>query len=276
MHRTPIALRSVLSNLNLQEYKVHLAGWNGTTHPLDVFVRDQNEWKYWNMWRSKRDDFNRQYIFSLIDFYLETDTWLFGGVYKVISRSAQNDSHSYEVNLEQTLAEYIGRLKINFKRPGRVRSVQLEKYYLEMEVSELLREPYSGERFCGYENINHDFSALETIFKSNKPDWRAALESVKGVYLIVDKHNGKKYVGSAYGTFGIWARWGCYIGTGHGWNDELTKVIQERGIEYARENFRISLLEYRPTRTDDRVIIERENYWKEALLSRGRFGYNRN
>lgn len=94
--------------------------------------------------------------------------------------------------------------------------------------------------------------------------------------MIVDKRNGKKYVGSAYGAFGIWARWKCYIGTGHGWNDELTKLIQEEGIEYARRNFRLSLLEYRPARTDDGVIVERENYWKEALLSRGEFGYNRN
>ena len=66
------------------------------------------------------------------------------------------------------------------------------------------------------------------------------------------------------------------MGTGHGGNDELTLLIQERGIEYARKNFRLSLLEYRPARTDDRVIIERENYWKEVLLSRGEFGYNRN
>ncbi|MGB4782742.1 GIY-YIG nuclease family protein, partial [Candidatus Methylomirabilis sp.] len=129
---------------------------------------------------------------------------------------------------------------------------------------------------CGYENINHDFSTLETIFKSGRPDWKAALENVKGVYLIIDKYNGKKYVGSAYGGSGIWARWECYMGTGHGWNDELTKLIQQEGIDYARKNFRLSLLEYRPARTDDRVIIERENYWKEALLSCGAFGYNRN
>jgi hypothetical protein len=30
------------------------------------------------------------------------------------------------------------------------------------------------------------------------------LENVKGVYLIVDKSNGKMYVGSAYGDTGIW------------------------------------------------------------------------
>lgn len=118
MHKTSISLESILPVLDPRQYKVHLASWNGTIHPLDVFVRDLNEWKQWNTWRSKRDDFNRQYIFSLIDFYPEPGVWLFGGVHKVKSRSPQNYSHSYEVDLDQTFAEYVGRLKINFRRPG--------------------------------------------------------------------------------------------------------------------------------------------------------------
>lgn len=271
----PIALKTVLPTLDPQEYKVHLASWNGKTQPLDVFVRDRNEWKGWNTYRYGKDRFNRPYIFSLIHFYHEPDIWLFGGVYKVISRLPANYSHSYGVELDQRTAELVGRLKIYFKRKSRNDSIKLENVYSEMVVSELLREPYSGEQFPGYENINHDFSFLETVFRSDRSDWKLMLENVKGVYLIVDKSNGKKYVGSAYGPFGIWRRWGCYIGTGHGFNDELTKLIDEKGIEYARKNFRLSLLEYRPARTDDHVIISRENYWKEALLSR-KFGYNRN
>lgn len=83
-------------------------------------------------------------------------------------------------------------------------------------------------------------------------------------------------MGSAYGEDGVWARWGCYIGTGHGWNDELTTLIERAGMDYARTNFRISLLEYRPAKTENQVIFDRENFWKEALLSRGDFGYNEN
>ena len=272
----PIALVSILPILDTQEYKVHLAYGREGSRPLDVFVRDRSEWELWNRWKYGRDRFNLPYNFSLIHFYHEPNIWWFGGKYKVISRLPETYSHSYEVELDQRSAELIGRLKIHLKRSGRNDSIRLENVYSEMVVSELLREPYSGERFPGYENINHDFSILETVFRSNRDNWKTALENVKGVYLIVDKQNGKKYVGSAYGDSGIWARWESYMGTGHGGNDELTKLIQERGIEYARKNFRLSLLEYRPARTVDRVIIERENYWKEALLSRGEFGYNRN
>jgi len=56
----------------------------------------------------------------------------------------------------------------------------------------------------------------------------------------------------------------------------LTKLISKNGVDYARQNFRFSLLEYRPMKTDDNEIIGRESFWKEVLLTRGQFGYNRN
>lgn len=271
-----IALKAVLPVPNLDDYKVHLAHKSEDTQPLDAFVRDRSEWDLWNRWKPGRNRFNRERIFSLIHFYPETNIWLFGGVYKVISRSPEKYAHSYELELDRDSEAFIGRLKIRFERSGREQSVKLENCYLKMEAYEPLPEPYSGEQFCGYENVNHDLNMLELVFRSNKLDWKTALQNVKGVYSIVDKHNGKKYVGSAYGEFGIWARWGAYMGTGHGGNDDLTRLIDEQGIEYARQHFRLALLEYHPLRTEDSVIIERENHWKEVLLSRGKFGYNRN
>ena len=116
---------------------------------------------------------------------------------------------------------------------------------------------------------------LETIFAIQRADWKAALENAKGVYLITDTSNGKRYVGSAYGMTGIWSRWACYIGTGHGNNDDLTRVIKENGIEYARKHFRFALLEHRTPKTDDNILIAREQYWKSVLLSR-QYGYNKN
>lgn len=107
-------------------------------------------------------------------------------------------------------------------------------------------------------------------------DWKAALQHVKGIYLVSDASNGRKYVGSAYGGEGIWSRWSTYMQTGHGWNDELTQLISQEGINYARKNFKMTLLEYHPARTDDVEIIARESFWKEALGTRGDFGYNKN
>ena len=102
------------------------------------------------------------------------------------------------------------------------------------------------------------------------------MENVKGVYLITDISNGKRYVGSAYGGEGIWSRWKSYVETGHGNNKELTRLIKRSGMEYARINFRFALLEHQSMLTDDDFIIERENYWKNILLTRGKYGYNKN
>ena len=99
--------------------------------------------------------------------------------------------------------------------------------------------------------------------------------AVKGVYLIMDTSNGRSYVGSAYGDAGIWSRLCCYISTGHGWNDELVKTINEKGIDYALSNFKFSILEVFSFNTPDEIIIGRESHWKNVMLSR-QFGYNKN
>ena len=258
------------------KYKFHAARWNGDDQPLDVYVRNKKEWFEWNTWRNTKDEFSRDYIFSLIDFYPENDMWLFGGIYKVLKRNNVPMEHSYEIEELTEYSPYIGRLKVELKKPSRGRAFLLEKHLNDMKVAEIFKQPYSGALFPGYENINHDFNMLVPIFENQKPDWKAALENVKGVYVIMDKNNGKSYVGSAYGVSGIWSRWSCYMGTEHGGNDELIKVIKKEAPDYARNNFRLSLLEYRPMKTDDDIIKKRESYWKEVFLSRGQFGYNKN
>ena len=73
-------------------------------------------------------------------------------------------------------------------------------------MREILRERYSGRSFPGYEDIDLSFEELETLTKNERLDWKGAPESVKGIYLIADTITGKRYVGSAYGDFGIWSR----------------------------------------------------------------------
>lgn len=272
-----IPLTKIIEIKEPEKYKLHAARRSEEgDQPLDVYVRDKKEWRDWNRWRRERDEFNRQYIFSMMDFYHESNMWLFGGIYEVTGRGEKH-SHSYEIRDLPEYSHFIGRLKIRMERPNRGRAFLLEGLIDKMEVSEILREPYSGESFPGFEEIDHDFSALLPIFKNEHPGWKEALEKVKGVYVITDKSNGKRYVGSAYGDYGIWSRWSHYMETGHGGNDELTKLIAKEGFDYAKENFKFSLIEYRSMRVDDEDIHKRETYWKEVFLSRDkRFGYNEN
>ena len=269
-----------LTEDEMRKYKIHLAAYNGYEQPLDVFARDREEWKGWNEWRGGKDDFNREYIIGLIPDYHKIDKYVFGGVFKVIKRydDWQETEVGYKVELTNQFKSLIGRLVVGFSRYQglRGRAFLLENFMDSMSIAEILENPYEGEVFPGYDNVRIDFSSLELLVQNQKTDWRVALENVKGIYLIVDKSNGKKYVGSAYGDSGIWSRWCTYINTGHGYNDELVMLIEKNGIDYARKYFQFAILELRSMKTDDDTIINRESFWKEVLLTRGIFGYNKN
>jgi hypothetical protein len=271
--RDKILLSDIIKINDPKQYKLHLACWNGEEQPLDVFIRSWEKWVGWNEWKGNRNDWTCDYIFSLINFYPKSNSWLFGGVFKVKNRFKKR----YEIEECLEYKKYVGRLILSFYRyPGlRGRAFNLENHIDDLIVSEILPQVYEGEVFPGYDKINHDFSILEAIIRREKIDWKTALQNVKGIYLITDKSNGKSYVGAAYGNHGIWSRWQCYIGTGHGWNDELIKLITEKGIDYARTNFKIALLEIFSIDTPDEYIISRENRWKTILMTR-EHGYNKN
>ena len=265
-------LRDIWPIENVADYKVHFGRKSGITEPLDEWVDHRTKWTGWQEWRPNRDEFNRDRIFSLMDFYPETDRWLFGGVFSVVGRPEGR----YEVELENLGAEFIGRLKLSSSYRSRPTRVNFENHYNSFVVSEILSEPWSGRTFPGYEDIDLPFRELETLIENGKPDWKSALENVKGIYLITDAASGKRYVGKASGDQGIWARWSNYVVTGHGGNTELRRLIGGHGTEYARNNFRFVLLEHRAMRTSDEVVDMREQFWKGALQTLGKFGLNRN
>ena len=267
-----IFLRDIWPIAEAEAYKLHFARWNGENQPLEVWARDWDEWQGWQEYRPARNDFNRPYIFALIQFYHETDSWLFGGVFRVLNRFPDR----YEVELTGQGAGFLGRLKIRSNYRQRSTRVNFENHLPNLEIQEILREPYSGRAFPGFEDIDLSFEELEALVRNDRPDWKAALESVKGIYLITDIASEKRYVGSAYGDQGIWSRWCSYVASGHGGNAELHALARDPSLEYCRKSFRFSLLEYRSIRTADDIIIGRESFWKRILLTHGEQGLNRN
>ena len=273
------------------EYKFHSAVWNGQKRPLDDFIKDgeiagkgdESAWWWWQAWYDGgKNRWTRKYIVAFMRVYPEgRNVWLFGGVFEV--RGRREDNH-YNIHLTDKGEEYIGRLKVIFPEPKRQKYLLLENVYPNLEFSEILKARYSGVTFPGYKNISLNFPALESIVNTNRDDWRTALSMIKGIYVIFDKKTGKKYVGSAYGEGGIWDRWCCYVYSFHGGNKQLKELLEDDNLpeifekkDYVRENFRFTLAEWTSDKDKpDAYFIERENFWKEALLSRGDFGYNAN
>ena len=71
----------------------------------------------------------------------------------------------------------------------------------------------------------------------------------------------------------ILGRWRNYAKNGHGGNEELKKL----DFDYIKRNFRYSILDIFKSTIDDNVIIKRESWWKEILLTRNsKYGYNDN
>ena len=271
---TPIKLTDIIPVPNPTDFKLHLACANTEgTHPLNEYVEDRSKWIGWNEWRGDKNEWNRPYIFSFIHYYPLSNAYLFGGVFEIKDRLPDE----YVIEEEPAYSKWEGRLVCSFFRYQglRGRAFKLEGYLDSFEVLEILPERYDGVRFCGYESVNHAFSELKPILHKEKQDWKASLMAVKGIYLIMDTSNGKSYVGSAYGDAGIWSRLNCYINTGHGWNDELVRTINDKGIDYALSNFKFSILEVFAFTTPDDLIHARESHWKEVMLSR-KFGYNKN
>lgn len=272
-----IPLTSLLpEGFNPRQYKVHFAVWNQVKYPIDVLASNQEEWQGWNSWRSVKDDFNREFVFSVAQDKHDATLWLFGGIWEVLERRSTQQAHSYTVALrEDLMGPFVRRLWIRHKRSGRNIRRTMESVLPTMTVSSILQEPFAGDPFPGHDRINHSLADLQAVVTQARADWRIALESMKGVYVIHDKETGLRYVGSAYGDTGIWQRWVTYAATLHGGNVGLKALLEEKGDEYYRTNMRFALLEYWSMRTDDDHVLQRESYWKDVLHARS-LGHNKN
>lgn len=256
---------------NLSDYKAHFATETEDDIPLQVFL--QGNFEDWQAYQTKQN-FKRKYILAFVQF--DEHEWLFAGVFN--SRGCEwNETvnrYIYDTELLEMNTELIGRLIIRYEKMYRQPYPFLENCINDFHISQILKTTYSIAEFPGYENLIIDYDYLQTVIRKREATWMTALTNVKGVYLVTDRTNGKHYVGAAYGEQAFWARWVHYADNGHGGDIELQEIIENKGSEYAR-NFQFSILEIRSYTTDDAEIIQREQYWKNVLLTR-EYGYNQN
>lgn len=133
--------------------------------------------------------------------------------------------------------------------------------------------------FTRYEDVILSLPQLKKVVEDK--EWRSKLECLNCVYLILDKKNGKQYVGVTYKDInpgkknGILSRWTEYAQTGHGNNKLLVNLLAKEGINYAEQNFQWTILETLPLNVTPKVAVDRETLYKIKFGTREN-GYNDN
>ena len=210
------------------------------------------------------------------------DHWLMTGMVKVVKDNGLGNFAEAEYYKTK---QYNFRLVVKYHKREQNGIRNAKDFINNLEVIELWRPDKSvAEKvFPGYKNVSVSYKELKRKIEISD-EWRTALKSRKGVYLITDAKTGKLYVGSAYGDKGILGRWNTYLTSGFDRdekengkypNKELKELVDNYGISYIQENFQYSILETFTDDVSDEYIIARESWWKDVLLTRV-FGYNAN
>lgn len=158
----------------------------------------------------------------------------------------------YDCKLRPELAEYIGRLVIDWGAGTRSWG---QKGTTDKPIVELLRR-VEEPRFPGYLELIEPLSAVPTL-----PDrWVDFLREARGVYLLTCPRTKEQYVGKVDGADGFWGRWMAYATNGDGGNVRL------RSRE--RSDYQVSILEIAGSAASLDDILRMEIRWKAKLQTR--------
>lgn len=246
-------------------------------NPIDEYLKDENiinnRWLFWES-TDRKHIFKVGYIVLCL-VKLHDDFWLLTTIKEITTRGTQLGVNYDGIELTE-YKDLFGRLIIKFHRKNQYQSIKFEKFKNKFKISQLLSYIYDGNPFPGYDKVSISYDLLDNIIQKNKNDWINALNNQKAVYLLTDCHTGKLYVGSATSSNGmLLSRWKNYLSTCHGGNKLLKELVANNGNDYFKQNFKFSIIENYNNSVDDKIILERESYWKDVLKTR-EFGYNDN
>lgn len=269
-----VMLNDILQIKELENVKIRLnfdygpANWNVIEAFKNGDMAGLLNGHYWN-YKGKKSYKQDQTTIGLLRIKPKEDLWLLFHIGKVTKDLNLLEAMGYEF---ETLTEYnkfVGRVIVKYKNTSQSVVRNANSLINQCEVYQILPDVFDNDIFPGYENVNISWNELSRVI--DKESWKTALQNQKAVYLITDISNGKMYVGSAYAENMLLNRWQNYVKSRHGGNVQLKQLSQE----HIENNFRYSILDIFKSTTDDKVILSRESWWKETLLTR-KFGYNSN
>lgn len=230
----------------------------------------------------QKPDFAKNYQYWMVFISDDKTTARYFATYKAmgyrsVSRNDMPDGfpvpqmfeNGTQYQLEETdiMSEYKNRLVIQWGK------ATISWYQRTVNPKEVLA--IHSNEFKGYDGC-WTYGELREIFNdpTHHDDTVTALKSVYAVYLIVDMKTGKQYVGSAYGTDGLYGRWAEYIQTYHGNNKKIIRYLEHDQMAY--NNFQFSILKtFPPKKKLAQIVLDTEKIYKDKLLTRI-FGLNDN
>lgn len=158
----------------------------------------------------------------------------------------------FDLARTDALSDLCGRLKIN--DPGARNYMRLADKTL-LPVLEIAKAARITPPIPDWDELVLGAEELRDLPR----DWRIRLSSWRGVYLILDRTDGARYVGAAYGVDNLLGRW---------WQH----VEGERGItkELGRRNpapFQFSILELLSPTADAQEVVCCERKWMNRLAT---------
>ena len=224
--------------------------WQTSLERFEQYQRVQN-----------RKKFTKKYIACFV--VTPEGKTLFVAIYKVNSLGVAPKGSSCPVHNTDDAGKYLYELKrqeklFNFSERliiewGKGRAFVQYASGNDKEVIELRRHS-RVDPFPGFRDFTCDLSSL-----ANLPEnWKDHLRKTHGIYLLICKKTGKRYVGSSQGEHGLWQRLHNYEHGKDGGNIELM------GLDMS--HMQVTILE-----RVDTGIIETigsiENTWKKKLLT---------
>ena len=281
---TKLLLRDVMNRVGIDPKKVKLIRHSRLDKKCKMCIDNNMIKEYTSI---QKTGFSKGYDYWMVFISREGTTAILEGFYKVhgsqpISPDLMPDGFPTPYSFSEENVSYFDLEKLDCLKDfencliidwGKATINWHQRAVNDKEI--LAIQPEKKIPFSKYEDIILSYHKLKEII--DEPflysDWHAALKSVYGVYLIVDKKTGKQYVGSAYGDEGILQRWTEYVKTGHGGNKKLKELLKEDSERF--KSFQFSILQVLPPNLSNEEVIAVESKFKDKLLTR-EFGLNDN